>query len=104
MFTAKTSATSIIPALIACTSSPMPGTSTTTVTSAKRRNLDFVLPHADGLDQYQIVSGCIEQQRQFERRRGQAAHAPARRHRSKKHSRVGMMLLHADAVAEDRAG
>ena len=47
----KMSAISMMPALIACMSSPMPGTSTTTVTCASRGDLDLVLADADRLDE-----------------------------------------------------
>ncbi len=70
----KTSAISMMPALIACTSSPMPGTSTTTVTCARRGDLHFVLPHADGFDEDEVPARGVQQARQVRRWR-----APGRR-------------------------
>ena len=47
----KTSAISISPALLACTASPQPGLTTTTVVSALPGDLDLDLADADGLDE-----------------------------------------------------
>ena len=88
----NTSAISMIPALIACTSSPMPGTSTTTVTSASLRDLHFVLADADGFDEHDIVAGGIQQHASC--RWSRAARPPshaARRHGADEHARVGVM-------------
>ena len=66
----------MMPALMACTSSPMPGTSTTTVTWARRGDLDFVLAHAHGFDEHVVAAGAVHQARQVRRWR-----APGRRRR-----------------------
>ncbi len=69
----KMSAISMMPALMAWTSSPMPGTSTTTVTCATRGDFDFVLPDADGLDEDVVAAGGVHQARQVGGGAGQAA-------------------------------
>ena len=99
----KTSAISMMPALIACTSSPMPGTSTTTVTCARRGDLDFVLTHADGFDEHVVFAGGVHQQRQVGGGARQAAEAAARGHGADEDAGVGVVLLHADAVAQNGA-
>ena len=93
----------MMPALIACTSSPMPGTSTTTITCATGRNLHFVLTHADRLDDHVIAARGVHQVRQVRRSAGQPAHGAPRGHRTDENAGVGVVLLHADPVAQDRA-
>jgi hypothetical protein len=56
----KTSPISMMPALMAWMSSPMPGTSTTTVRLHRAHDLDFVLPDADGLDEHDVEAGGVE--------------------------------------------
>ena len=58
----KISAISIVPALMACTSSPIPGTRMSSVTSARPRDLYFILPDPDSFDEHEIAAGCVEKQ------------------------------------------
>ena len=97
----KTSAISMMPALMACTSSPMPGTSTTTVTSATSRHVHFVLSHADGFDDHAHPARPRDAAaRQSAVALRQAAQRAARGHGADEDSRIGVMGLHADAVAQ----
>ncbi len=66
-------------------------------------DLHFVLPHADGLDQHVIAAGASIRRARSRVARGQAAQRAASRHRADENSRIGMMLLHADAVAQNGA-
>ena len=77
----------MMPALIACTSSPMPGTSTTTVTCASARDLDFVLAHADGFDQHYVRARGVEQRHQIRGGARQSAQRAARGHRADEDAR-----------------
>ena len=59
----KMSAISMMPALMVCTSSPMPGTSTTMRHVGEAHNVDFILADADGLDHHHIAAAGIEHRR-----------------------------------------
>ena len=100
---ANTSAISMMPALMACTSSPIPGTSTTTVTSRDPRDIHFVLAHADCLHHHDVAARGIEQQDHVRGGPGHAAHPAARRHRADEDAVIRVVPLHADAIAEYRA-
>ena len=52
---------------------------------------------------HDIAARGIEQHRQIGGGARDSARNPARRHGADKHARVGMMLLHADTVAQNRA-
>ena len=65
LFTTKMSAISMMPALIACTSSPAPGTSRTIEMSAVRHDIDFVLSDADGLDDHDVLARGVEHERRI---------------------------------------
>ncbi len=93
----------MMPALMACTSSPMPGTSTTTVDIREFRHFHFILAHADRFDQNHVLAGGIQQQRHVGSGSGQPAEMPARGHGTDEHPGVGVMAEHADAVAQNRA-
>ena len=69
LFTTKMSPISMMPALIACRSSPAPGTSRTIEMSAVRDDVHFILADADGLDDHDVV--C-------RRHRGRARHRRSR--------------------------
>ena len=66
-------------------------------------DFDFVLTDADGFDEDVVAAGGIEQERQFESAAREAAEFAAARHGADEDAGVGVMLLHADAVAEDGA-
>ena len=99
----KTSAISIRPALLACTLSPQPGFTTTTVVSALPAISTSTWPDADGLDQDRPLPDGVEQADGFRRRQRQAAEVASRRHRADEDARVGGVVLHAHPVTEDRA-
>ena len=50
----------MMPALMDCTSSPIPGTRITIVISAKTHDVYFVLADTNGFDQDDITTGGIE--------------------------------------------
>ena len=66
-------------------------------------DFDFVLADADGFDEDVVAAGGIQQQRQFEGAAREAAEFATASHGADEDAGVGMMLLHADAVAEDGA-
>ena len=66
-------------------------------------NLDFVLPDADRLDDDVIPAGGVHQARQIGGRPCNATHGPAGGHRADEDSGVGVVLLHADAIAQNGA-
>ena len=71
----------MMPALIAWTSSPIPGDKNHCRHIGEPRNVDFVLPHPDRLDQDRVVTRGIEKKRQISRRRRQSAELSSGRHR-----------------------
>ena len=66
-------------------------------------DLDLVLPDADGLDQHDVEAGRIEHERHVAGRARQAAEMPARGHAADEDALVAGVLLHAHAIAEQRA-
>ena len=66
-------------------------------------DLDLDLPDADGLDEDPRRADRVEHARGLRRRDREAAEVAAGRHRADEHAGVGRVVLHADAVAEDRA-
>ena len=62
--------------------------------------VNFILPYANGLDEDEILSGRIHQLGHIRSRVSQPARAATRRHRADKNPRIGMVLLHSDAVAQ----
>ncbi len=66
-------------------------------------DVDFVLPHADGLDRDDVFSGGVEHERRVGRRARQTAEMPARRHAADEHAGVLRVRLHAHAIAKHRA-
>ena len=101
LFTTKTSAISMMPALRAWTSSPSPGTSTT---RPRRRAAISTSswPTPTVSTRTTSLPGRVSTVSR-RRWRGQAAQVAARRHRADEDARVGRVRLHADAVAQDRA-
>ncbi len=65
--------------------------------------LYFALPHAHGFDNDDVAAGGVEQRRQIGCRSRDPSRNSARGHGADEYPRVGVMLLHADAVAENRA-
>ena len=103
LLTTKTSAISMMPALSACTSSPVPGTSITTETSARPHDVHFILADADRLDDDIVAAGGVQHERGVGGRARQPAEVTARGHAANEHAGIGGVALHADAVAQDRA-
>ena len=64
---------------------------------------DLHLTDADGLDEHPRVAGGVEHAHRVRRRTRESTELAARRHRAHEHAVVGVVLLHADTVAEDRA-
>ena len=64
-------------------------------------DLDLDLPDADGLDDDPAVPERVEQADRLRRRQRQPAEVAAGRHRADEHARVGGVVLHPHAVAED---
>ena len=69
----------------------------------ERRDIDFILPHADRLDDDEVESGGAEQARERGAGARESAGCAARGHGADEDAGIGVMALHADAVAEDRA-
>ena len=65
------------------------------------RNLH--LTDADRLDEDPRVAGGVEHAHRMRRCTREPAELAARRHRAHEHAVVGVVVLHADAVTEDRA-
>src|SRR5919108_1129384 len=63
----------------------------------------FVLPDADGLHDDDVLAHRIENADAVAGRAGQSAELPARRQRADEDAGIERMVLHADAIAEDRA-
>ena len=66
-------------------------------------DFDFVLPHAHGFDDDVVSAGGVHQARQVGGGAGQAADGAARGHGADEDAGIGVVLLHADAVAQDGA-
>ena len=98
----KTSATSRSPALLACIASPQPGLVTTTVVSARRRDLDLHLTNAHRLDEGETKVRRAEHAQRVGHRERESAEVSARRHGTNEDAFVGRVVLHAHAVAQDR--
>ena len=103
LLTTKMSAISMMPALSACTSSPVPGTSVDDRDVGGADDVDFVLADADGFDDDDVLAGGVEHERGVAGRAREAAEMAARRHAADEHAVVGGVRLHAQAIAEDRA-
>ena len=99
----KMSAISMMPALMVCTSSPMPGTRMTTRDIGQRHDIHFVLADANGFDHDQVASAGVEHGGDIGGGAGQSAERAARGHAADVDARIGVMRLHANAVAENRS-
>src|SRR5450759_1295409 len=62
-------------------------------------DLDFVLADADGFDDDVIPAGGVHEAGEIGGGSGEAAHGAAGGHGADEDSRVGVVLLHADAIA-----
>ena len=89
--------------MIAWTSSPISGASSTTVVSAAAATSTSLWPGPDGLDEDEVEAGRVEHGRGGRRGRREAAGVSARRHRADEHVVVARVRLHPDPVAEQRA-
>ena len=92
-----------MPALSACTSSPVPGTSVTIETSAVRTMSTSSWPTPTVSMMTMSLPGGVEDERGVARRAGQAAEVAARRHAADEDAGVAGVRLHPHAIAEDRA-
>src|SRR3546814_1595873 len=66
-------------------------------------NVDFVLADADGFDEDDVESHCVENCEGVPCGRRQAAQFSARRHRADQHAGIFGMTQHPNAIAQDRA-
>jgi hypothetical protein len=103
LFTTSRSAISMMPALMACTSSPSPGGQTTMLLSAKVADLHFRLAGADRLDDHHLEADGVEDVDDASGVQRQAAEVAARGHRADEDLVARAVLVHAQAVAEDGA-
>ena len=103
LFTTITSGISITPAFSACTESPEPGISASTIVSAWSMMSISAWPDADGLDQHVLLAGRVHQQHGLQGRLGQAAERAAARHRADVDALVEEVVREPDAVAEQGA-
>ncbi len=69
----------------------------------KRRDIDFILTDADGFDDDEIEAGGAEEAGEQGTGAGESAGCAARGHGADEDAGIGMVALHADAIAEDRA-
>ena len=99
----KTSAISISPALLACTASPQPGFTTTTVVSASPAISTSTWPTPTVSTSTQRRADGVEHPDRLGRGQREAAEVAPRRHRADEHAGVDGVVLHADPVAEDGA-
>ena len=67
------------------------------------RDVDFVLPDADRLDDDELVARRVEHVDSFERPAREPAERTPGRHAAHVHSCVAREIAHADSIAEDRA-
>ncbi len=66
------------------------------------RDLDFDLPHPDGLDHDPRLADRVEHAHGLRGREREPAEVAARGHGPDEDAGIGRMTLHADAVTEDR--
>ena len=65
-------------------------------------DINFVLTHADGFDQYAAFARSVQQQCHFRRAARQSAQKSTCGHGANEYSRISGMALHANAVAQNR--
>ena len=101
LLTTKMSAISMMPALSAWTSSPVPGTSITIETSAVRTMSTSSWPTPTVSMMIDVLAGGVEHERRVAGRRGQPAEVAARRHAADEHA---LVARRAPASAGGRRG
>ena len=79
----------MMPALSACTSSPVPGTSVDDGDVCGADDVDLVLADADRLDDDHVLAGGVEHERRVAGGARQAAEVPARGHAADEHAGSG---------------
>ena len=99
----NTSPISSRPALFACTASPHPGFTTTTVVSASPAISTSTWPTPTVSTRTHGLPTASSTRIASRRGEREAAEVAAGRHRADEHAGVGGVVLHAHAVAEDRA-
>ena len=102
LLTTTRSASSMIPRLMPCSSSPPAGEDEQEEVD-QVGDRDLGLADADGLDDDDVEPGGLAQQHRLAGAAGDAAERPPRRRRSDEGVRVAAELGHAGLVAEDRA-
>ena len=99
----NTSAISSRPALLACTASPQPGFTTTTVVSAAPATSTSTWPTPTVSTSTHRQPDGVEHPDRLGRGQRQPAEVAAGGHRADEHAGVEGVVLHADPVAEDGA-
>ena len=66
-------------------------------------DVEFCLANANGLDQDDILARCVHQLDHIFSRGRQSSMTVFRRHTADEHAGIEVMLLHADAIAQDGA-
>ena len=102
LLTARMSAISSTPALIACTSSPMPGASTTMVVWAVLAMSTSAWP-TPTVSTKALKAGRIQHEDHVGRGLGQSAQAAARGHGADEDARIAAQVTHPHPVAQQRA-
>ena len=97
------SAISMVPALMACTSSPMPGTSTTSVASAEAAISVSACPAPHRFHDHEIEPGAAKQAGDIATLVRASPPLACQRsgHGANEDSGIAMMALHADAIAQN---
>ena len=103
LFTTITSGISITPAFSACTESPEPGISASTIVSAWSMMSISACPTPTVSTKHVLLAGRVHQQHRLERRLRQPAERAAARHRADVDALVEEVLGEPDPVAEQRA-
>ena len=82
--------------------SPIPGATSTSVVSASEAISSSDCPTPDGLDQHDVAAGRVQHPQRLRGRPRQPAEVPAGGHRPDVDAAVAGVVLHPDAVAEQR--
>ena len=98
-----TSGISMTPALSAWIESPEPGMQHERDGVGQRRDLDLGLPHADRLEDHDVLAAGVQHQPGLQRGLGDAAEVAAGAHRADEDAGVEEVVGQPDAVAEQRA-
>ena len=103
LLTTKMSAISMMPALSACTSSPRARHQRDDRDVGRPDDVDFVLAHANGLDDDDVLAGGVEDERGVAGRARESAELAACRHAPDEHAGIGGVRLHPQPVAQHGA-